>query len=600
VENEREIKLRQQIEELVRSRVSVLEQDISHLQREVNESFTRLLERTDAAAVLPEADPVVAQITAQVTAEIDQATTSSVRLGADIALLRDSVAELDEQRNQAEVLNALVARASNFAPRVVLFVVKGGNALAWAARGFDDGVGNSSIRGLSVSLQPDTVLRSAVSASQTCYGSADQQTDNTLIFGRIGDVQPQRVLVVPLKVRGKSAAVFYADSSDRGEESINVEAIELLVHTAGLVVELVSLRSRMGEVAPPSGKTAALQEGAIPGGTASLSAKPEAKVESAPPPAPVVAPPPPPPVAPQWQAAPPPVVEPPPPAPVVAPPPPPPPPVVAAPPPPPPVVSQPETGSGFFVQTETPSVAPPAPEPPPPAPVQNEAQWGFVATPEAASVPPAAPVEFQVSQPVVETTSGFDISANVPVYVEEAPAAPAATNFASAFDVQVEAPPVQPVPPPYYPEVQGAPFAAPPPPVVSAPPPPPVIAPPPPPVVAAPPPPPPVAAPPVAPPRQAVTEDEERLHNDARRFARLLVSEIKLYNEQKVSEGRANRDLYDRLKDDIDRSRQMYEKRVSPNVAAKFDYFYDEMVSTLAEGDAAKLGSDYPGPSVSV
>src|SRR4029434_1084823 len=92
--------------------------------------------------------------------------------------------------------------------------------------------------------------------------------------------------------------------------------------------------------------------------------------------------------------------------------------------------------------------------------------------------------------------------------------------------------------------------------------------------------------------------EEEKAHNDARRFARLLVSEIKLYNEQKVAEGRRGSDLYDRLKEDIDRSRQMYEKRVTPNVAAKFDYFYDELVSTLSDGDARKLGSDCPGPSV--
>ena len=100
--------------------------------------------------------------------------------------------------------------------------------------------------------------------------------------------------------------------------------------------------------------------------------------------------------------------------------------------------------------------------------------------------------------------------------------------------------------------------------------------------------------------RGAALDEEERLHNDARRFARLLVSEIKLYNEQKVSEGRRNNDLYDRLKEDIDRSRQMYEKRVTPSVAAKFDYFYDELVNTLAEGDPTKLGSDHPGPSVAV
>jgi len=92
--------------------------------------------------------------------------------------------------------------------------------------------------------------------------------------------------------------------------------------------------------------------------------------------------------------------------------------------------------------------------------------------------------------------------------------------------------------------------------------------------------------------------EEEKEHNDARRFARLLVSEIKLYNEQKVAEGRRGGNLYDRLKEDIDRSRQMYEKRVTPGVATKFDYFYDELVSTLAEGDPSKLGSACPGPTV--
>ena len=96
-----------------------------------------------------------------------------------------------------------------------------------------------------------------------------------------------------------------------------------------------------------------------------------------------------------------------------------------------------------------------------------------------------------------------------------------------------------------------------------------------------------------------VSEDERRLHNDARRFARLLVSEIKLYNEPKVQEGRNKSDLYERLRDDIDRSRQMYDKRVAPPVAARHDYFHQELVNTLAEGDVAKLGMSYPGAALS-
>lgn len=96
-----------------------------------------------------------------------------------------------------------------------------------------------------------------------------------------------------------------------------------------------------------------------------------------------------------------------------------------------------------------------------------------------------------------------------------------------------------------------------------------------------------------------VNEEEKRYHNEARRFARLLVSEIKLYNEAKVREGRDVGDLYTRLRDDIDRSRQMYDKRVRPEVAGRYDYFHHELVNMLAEGDDSRLGEGYPGAAVS-
>jgi hypothetical protein len=99
-------------------------------------------------------------------------------------------------------------------------------------------------------------------------------------------------------------------------------------------------------------------------------------------------------------------------------------------------------------------------------------------------------------------------------------------------------------------------------------------------------------------PVDVANDEERRLHNDARRFARLLISEIKLYNEQKVAEGRSEHDLYDRLREYIDRSREMYDKRVKAEVAARYDYFHGELVNTLAEGDASKLGSNYPGATV--
>jgi hypothetical protein len=91
-------------------------------------------------------------------------------------------------------------------------------------------------------------------------------------------------------------------------------------------------------------------------------------------------------------------------------------------------------------------------------------------------------------------------------------------------------------------------------------------------------------------PIAAPAADDSKRHDEARRFARLLVSEIKLYNEPNVDLGRRNKDLYERLKEDIDRSRQMYDERIADDVRKSSNYFYDELVRILADGDASALG----------
>ncbi len=76
---------------------------------------------------------------------------------------------------------------------------------------------------------------------------------------------------------------------------------------------------------------------------------------------------------------------------------------------------------------------------------------------------------------------------------------------------------------------------------------------------------------------------------EASSFARLLVSEIKLYNEGSVIEGRKNGDLYSRLKEQIDLSREVYEARISEEVRTEKDYFGEELVRILANGNTKLL-----------
>jgi hypothetical protein len=76
----------------------------------------------------------------------------------------------------------------------------------------------------------------------------------------------------------------------------------------------------------------------------------------------------------------------------------------------------------------------------------------------------------------------------------------------------------------------------------------------------------------------------------ARRYARLLLSEIRMYHEPLVDAGRRSRDLRTRLRGEIDRARRLYEARVPPAIREQSDYFEQELVRTLADGDRSLLG----------
>jgi hypothetical protein len=91
----------------------------------------------------------------------------------------------------------------------------------------------------------------------------------------------------------------------------------------------------------------------------------------------------------------------------------------------------------------------------------------------------------------------------------------------------------------------------------------------------------------------AAGSEEDELHKKARRFAKLLVEEIKLYNQPRVEEGRQHKDLYDRLKVDIEKSRSTYDKRYAESAVASADYFTQELIRILADNDASLMGASF-------
>ena len=456
--------LRREIESYLESRLSAVKQEITTLQSLLNESLSTFLDRQ--ADVQTEGS-LVASITEHLHAahergvELAASESSRAKASSDMAIVKSAITEINEQKSQADILKALVNRASSFAPRVAFFVIKGEQATGWRGRGFEGTVGDEAIQQISLSLASDTVIGSAAKGLATWSGGPGSHSEDHLLLNRLGEDQAQRIVAIPLAVRGRAVAVLYADSAGLDSESINLEALETMVTVSGMAVELLSVsRAAPNKVAEE---------------TAAPAEAPQPAYE--------------------------------------------------------PASEYTETPASSY--TETPASAP-------------EPYFSGAETIESYQPAPAESESLIDAVPADEPAGVFDdtpseaagIAEEPPAWSPEPSEASPATTPRRRYGQDAELPV----------EVSG--------------------------------------------------DEERRLHNDARRFARLLISEIKLYNEQKVAEGRSEHDLYDRLREYIDRSREMYDKRVKAEVAARYDYFHGELVTTLAEGDVSKLGANYPGATV--
>ena len=73
-------------------------------------------------------------------------------------------------------------------------------------------------------------------------------------------------------------------------------------------------------------------------------------------------------------------------------------------------------------------------------------------------------------------------------------------------------------------------------------------------------------------------------HERAKRLARLIVSDIIIYNQDKIVEGIKEDTLFDLLKEDIEVGRTYYEKNIDPAITGPTEYFDHALVDILIKG----------------
>ncbi|HYJ46489.1 MAG TPA: hypothetical protein VEV81_07730, partial [Pyrinomonadaceae bacterium] len=202
VSGELENSLRAEVNEYINSRLSGMQEEITRLQSQVNEAFTRLLEgsRSEGQTNAEIASTISEAIRAAHERGIEEAAAESSRTKAssDMAILKSAVDDISEQHSQAEILNTLVNRAASFAPRVAFFVVKKDQAIGWRARGLEGTVGDDAVREIMLPLSADTPLSDVIRSRTTWSGQPGGNAEDYLLLNKLGSEPPQRMIAIPL------------------------------------------------------------------------------------------------------------------------------------------------------------------------------------------------------------------------------------------------------------------------------------------------------------------------------------------------------------------------------------------------------------------
>ncbi len=91
---------------------------------------------------------------------------------------------------------------------------------------------------------------------------------------------------------------------------------------------------------------------------------------------------------------------------------------------------------------------------------------------------------------------------------------------------------------------------------------------------------------------EEIPEEDRALYEAAMRKARVLVSDLILYNRDRIEKAKEKGNIYEELKDEIDLAIEIYKKKAGDKV--KKDFLYEELLKKVADGNPSLL-KGYPG-----
>jgi hypothetical protein len=167
---------------------------------------------------------------------------------ARLSRLREVSAELRAAAPRGEIIPVVLRFASELFGRVAMFLVRDQLAVGMAGHGLEraGGPDDSALRDLAVRADAPSWFRRVLAGDGAVRGAPQDAGDRELCR-LLGHSEPGEAYVAPLESGDRIVALLYADNLPDGRALGDTQALEVVLHEAGLALDRASLERQLAE-----------------------------------------------------------------------------------------------------------------------------------------------------------------------------------------------------------------------------------------------------------------------------------------------------------------------------------------------------------------
>jgi hypothetical protein len=156
---------------------------------------------------------------------------------------QDVADALSAATHRDQVAGIVLANLAGMAYRVALFSLYQNKVMGWAARG--PAIVEEDFHTLILPLDRPSLFLNLAKAVDIHVGPLGPGEGNDLLLDALGSPPPKEAVVVPIRVRGKTAGFLWLDGGEEGVGDISIPTVQEVARLIGLALEILVLRQKV-------------------------------------------------------------------------------------------------------------------------------------------------------------------------------------------------------------------------------------------------------------------------------------------------------------------------------------------------------------------